>query len=270
MRANRANALKSTGPRSKDGKVTVSRNAVRHGLLSSRLFLDDENPSEFDTLQCDLQRSLNPVGAMELALVERIAVNMWRQRRLVTAETAAIHLGREPNHIASGVSQELELGYDNGFTEADLEPFDRDSIRWCKAVIDEINRLDEIDPKTFEKNAPHIFGQLKSDAEDYCDDPASYLEDFDGGVTSYVAELLTYCSKQLDEAEKRPHILALAEQVKLKRLVLPAETLALFARYQTTLDNQIYKALKALREAQAWRFKTLDGTEAMAPEDEAA
>lgn len=30
------------------------------------------------------------------------------------------------------------------------------------------------------------------------------------------------------------------------------------ARYQTTLDNQLYKALRAFREAQEWRLKTLE------------
>jgi len=32
----------------------------------------------------------------------------------------------------------------------------------------------------------------------------------------------------------------------------------LFTRYQTTLDNQLYKALRAFRDAQEWRLKTLD------------
>ena len=53
-------------------------------------------------------------------------------------------------------------------------------------------------------------------------------------------------------------MLVLAEQVKAKRLVLPDEALEVFSRYQTTLDNQLYKALRALREAQEWRLKTLD------------
>ena len=38
------------------------------------------------------------------------------------------------------------------------------------------------------------------------------------------------------------------------------------SRYQTTLDNQLYKALRALREAQEWRLRTLEqsaGPEAM-------
>lgn len=33
---------------------------------------------------------------------------------------------------------------------------------------------------------------------------------------------------------------------------LPTQT-DLLTRYQTTLDNDLYKALKALREAQSWR-----------------
>ena len=40
--------------------------------------------------------------------------------------------------------------------------------------------------------------------------------------------------------------------------MLPTDVLEVLARYQTTLDNQLYKALRALREAQEWRLKTLD------------
>ena len=38
----------------------------------------------------------------------------------------------------------------------------------------------------------------------------------------------------------------------MQRQALPSQT-DLLARYQTALDNDLYKALKALREAQAWR-----------------
>ena len=56
--------------------------------------------------------------------------------------------------------------------------------------------------------------------------------------------------------------MALAEHVRAKRLVLPKDTLELLSRYQTTLDNQLYKALRALRDAQDWRLKTIE----MAPQ----
>ena len=73
-----------------------------------------------------------------------------------------------------------------------------------------------------------------------------------------MANLLKWCHEQLNVAEQRPRVLAVAEQVAAKRLVLSDEALEVFSRYQTTLDNQLYKALKALREAQEWRAKTLD------------
>ena len=44
---------------------------------------------------------------------------------------------------------------------------------------------------------------------------------------------------------------------EVSRLILQSQALPsktdLLARYQTALDNELYKALKALREAQAWR-----------------
>ena len=44
---------------------------------------------------------------------------------------------------------------------------------------------------------------------------------------------------------------------EVSRLVMESQALPtqteLLTRYQTTLDNDLYKALKALREAQSWR-----------------
>jgi len=75
--------------------------------------------------------------------------------------------------------------------------------------------------------------------------------------------LAQWCREQLREAEARPHALALAEEVRAKRLVLAAETLEVMSRYQTTLDNQLFKLLRALRDAQDWRLKTLEGNAAV-------
>ena len=41
--ANQRNAQKSTGPKSDDGKAIAAQNATRHGILSTRLFLQDDN-----------------------------------------------------------------------------------------------------------------------------------------------------------------------------------------------------------------------------------
>ncbi len=257
--ANRTNASKSTGPKSKDGKSVVSSNATRHGIFSDRLFLHDEDPAEFNQLLLELQESLLPVGSLELGLIERIAVNMWRQRRLIAAETASISLARERKKIAKGVSSELDLAHAmTAVDENDLEPFDEHQERWCRAVLHEIEQLEDFELKTIEADAPHVFAQLQRDAEEDHEELPAYLDEYEGGAAAYIGELLRWCRKKIADAERRPKLLEMAERVRQQKLMLPERALMLFTRYQTTLDNQIYKALRALRESQEWRLKTIE------------
>jgi hypothetical protein len=262
LTANRENAKYSTGPKSKNGQAVACQNATQHGLFSSQLLLEGEDPAEFQELLANLETTLRPVGAVELRLVERVAVTMWRQRRLVRAETATLRLARQPKKIASGVSSELGLCFSAELKEDDLMPFDTEQAEWCKKVVEEIEALEELDFeiefKTLPKAAPLFFAQLKSDAEDDGEDIAAYLKDYDNGLSGYARDIARWCREELCKAEKRPHVLALADQLRAKRLVLPPDTLELFTRYQTTLDNQLYKALRAFRETQEWRLKTLD------------
>ena len=125
--ANPTNASKSTGPITENGKATASANSLRHGILSDRLFLENEDPAEFQQLQIDLQSSLAPVGAIELTLVERIAIAIWRQKRLVAAETASLNLNLDQRSIAKGVNSELDRSYSElAISEDDLQPYDTD------------------------------------------------------------------------------------------------------------------------------------------------
>ena len=90
--SNRKNARKSTGPKSTAGKATSAKNRLSHGVLSSHLILPNENREEYNALLAELQQELMPQGVMEMALVERIAISLWRQRRLVRAESSEIEL----------------------------------------------------------------------------------------------------------------------------------------------------------------------------------
>lgn len=258
LAANRANALKSTGPVTAEGKSRSRLNATRHGLLSSRLLLDDECPVEFETLWEELQSALGPVGFLELTLVERIAISIWRQRRLIHAETAALMLGRQPAKIAAGLTSELKRGYGSELKEDDLQPVDQARVEWCNTVVAEIEGLEQIDPASLPQKAPTVFEQLQSDAEEDGEAIEAFLSSHNDGLTGFIAELLKWCHEQLEEARQRPYILAMAETVKATRAVLQPEALEIMSRYQTTLDNQLTKSLRSLREAQEWRLKTLD------------
>ena len=88
--SNRKNAQKSTGPKSDTGKAVVSQNARTHGLLSRNLIIEGESQEEFSELLGLLVDEFQPVGLVEQALVERVGIALWRQRRLVRAESAEV------------------------------------------------------------------------------------------------------------------------------------------------------------------------------------
>ena len=88
--ANRANALKSTGPRTPEGKETAKMNALRHGLLSREVVMKGEEEADLEELGQRLRLELRPMGEMERILVDRIASSVWRLRRALRVESAVM------------------------------------------------------------------------------------------------------------------------------------------------------------------------------------
>ena len=86
LNANRQNAQKSTGPKTAEGKSVSKMNAVKHGLLAQDVVLRGEDPDEFDALRDGLVAELRPNGCLETEHVERIAVCLWRLRRVYGIE----------------------------------------------------------------------------------------------------------------------------------------------------------------------------------------
>ena len=67
--ANRRNALKSTGPKTTEGKKRASMNALKHGLRSASLAIPHlENPEDWETHRALVVRDLAPVGYLETIL----------------------------------------------------------------------------------------------------------------------------------------------------------------------------------------------------------
>jgi hypothetical protein len=78
LKSNRANARRSTGPR--DATHTRS-NAQSHGLLAKFLVFDDSaEAAAFQTLSAELMADYKPAGCLETALVDEIAVCLWKMR----------------------------------------------------------------------------------------------------------------------------------------------------------------------------------------------
>jgi uncharacterized protein YecA (UPF0149 family) len=79
--ANRFNSMSSTGPRTDEGKAASSRNATRHGLSTGILFIEGENPEDYELLLNDLLAEHQPATATETALVLRMAQQLWLTQR---------------------------------------------------------------------------------------------------------------------------------------------------------------------------------------------
>ncbi len=90
IEANRKNAQKSTGPKSRQGKDTVSQNAVKHGLCANKHVIRSESQEEFDEFRQNMIADLEPVGAMEKMLTDRIVSLSWRLKRAEQFQNLAI------------------------------------------------------------------------------------------------------------------------------------------------------------------------------------
>ena len=79
LAANRRNGQKSKGPKTEEGKSLSRWNALKHGVLSQRLVVLNDNDGQTYTLLLEnLRRDLNPGNTLEEILVEKIAMAYWR------------------------------------------------------------------------------------------------------------------------------------------------------------------------------------------------
>jgi hypothetical protein len=103
--ANRLNALKSTGPRTQEGKAAVHLNALRHGLRSEQILLPGEDKEALRELDEHLRAELDPCGELERLLVDRIVAGYWRLRRLGRVE-AGIYVWEHYEELAERADRE--------------------------------------------------------------------------------------------------------------------------------------------------------------------
>lgn len=258
IEANRANSRWSTGPATKAGKAVVSGNRIVHGVLSTRLLLADESAEEYSALLAGLEAYLAPVGTLEVALVEKIASIIWRQRRLMAAESSSVTLAMHPQRVADEVSAGLGIGElsSDAVKPADFEAPDPEEVAWCQTVVDEYEAWQGGSVDALAAVCPKVHEQLIGDAGGVESVDEFLRSNSRQGLDGYLAELVRWCRAFLRKAERHDQIQALAVHARQK-LSLPWGRLDLLNRYHVALDNQLYKALRALRDAQRWRLNAV-------------
>ena len=92
MAANRANAQKSTGPRTAEGKKRSSMSALKHGLAAKTLVLPHEDVIAYDEVRESLYKQYEPATPQECMLVDQLASAWWRTLRVRQIETDMLDL----------------------------------------------------------------------------------------------------------------------------------------------------------------------------------
>jgi hypothetical protein len=184
---------------------------------------------------------------------------------LAQAEAASLSIQTQAKHIAKGVTQAMyDFPYLDPISEEDLEPVDQVYQQWCAQILTELENLDAVGIngwRDLQKLAPSIYEELQHDARQEGGNitVTDYLNLQEIGITEYLEQLRGIYSAELEKLNQKPLIQQMAKWVQAKDSITFGETERLFSRYQTSLDNELYKALKALREQQKFRMSTIDG-----------
>jgi hypothetical protein len=87
IEANRRNALRSTGPKTEEGKQQSRCNALRHGLTAETVIEGLEDREDYKAFEAAVIADYDARTAVERELVLRLASLLWRLRRIISIET---------------------------------------------------------------------------------------------------------------------------------------------------------------------------------------
>jgi hypothetical protein len=121
LQANRLNALKSTGPRTEEGKRIARRNALRHGLTAETVIDGLEDSEDYRGFEAAVIADYDAETAVERELALRLASLLWRLRRIIAIETDLFQIQAEilrdrrnamttvPGHLSNQAPEVLTL-----------------------------------------------------------------------------------------------------------------------------------------------------------------
>ncbi|WP_194270023.1 hypothetical protein [Candidatus Methylospira mobilis] len=241
-------------PTALNGYGSVRFNALKHGILSQHVVLGHEDKNEFDNLLSALIIEYQPGGPTEMHLVEELAGIMWRKKRVLLAEGAAINRGlRSVAHSAHDSPVPAAAPFERAFTVRDADLPDlltetpdetAKSQQNTKADLAATRKAAAILRKGGANAYQRARRTLIQESRDWWD---QYVEDGEhpataDGLEQFISETLEpICFQMEREARYQPAIKAqtLGEGVQVHRF----EKLN---RYETHLDRKFERTLAML------------------------
>ena len=90
VQANRANSQLSTGPRTPEGKLRASTNALRHGLTSKMILLPGDDLEAYNAFKLRFFEELKPATELEQQLAFTLVNTQWRLNRCRSFEESIL------------------------------------------------------------------------------------------------------------------------------------------------------------------------------------
>jgi hypothetical protein len=89
--ANRRNAQKSTGPKTKEGKDKSAMNSIKYGIYSDKFLIKGEKKEDFDEYSNSFINWLNPNNPVLFDMVSQIIASGWFAKRYMIVESTIIN-----------------------------------------------------------------------------------------------------------------------------------------------------------------------------------
>ncbi len=271
LAANRRNALRSTGPRTPQGRDVSKMNALKHGILSRQVLVAgqhyQEDSKEFEALHRRFWEDLEPEGPLEEMLVDQIVTAHWRLRRALMAESGAIALNVDKGHRkrAKGTHPVLQWMHWRAFGDP-IYAMQHSStgsavlLDWVKETRASVEQAGRLTEEAVQQLTTHFAGQpniltksleelrLKLEAEP--DTAESDVRKRDEALTFLDRKIndLRWAKERCVEDEEQE------EDSRQAAAVLPSgEVLDKILRYETKLERQLYRAMAQLERVQRMR-----------------
>ncbi len=275
------------GPSTAEGKAVSRWNAASHGINSpSPVVPGVEKREDWEAHRGDILESLAPVGGLEHALAERVALSLWRLNRVARYETEAASLLQE--NVESDL-HELRRMTELGNPYRSTHPVDvRGDARHTKAVHRSLGRFPSRGAEETlkaDEATNVVFGAYLAARKASSDEldvgglelpgvpkdaaleelPAMSARDVRGCVEAFASaaglapdELLEYATRSAAQDARSAKMNAETTEAEVdamrRRRILPGEeTLQKVARYEAHISRQLYQALHELESLQKRR-----------------
>ena len=268
--ANRANATRSTGPKTDAGKAASRRNALVHGLAGDGVVLPDELGDELDRRLASWGEALRPADDVEAFLVRSAAVESVKYDHATRHRFAAVAHRLRHAEADWDAARRREVDYlvDRLAVAADPGPIVRalrDSAEGCAWMIGQWRVLDAMADDSGRWFAPHLALALTLVGEQK-DADASRPEARRWTELKGAIEPVPRLERMLDredltaeeEAEVDAYAVAITAGIKALRAAIAEEVARL-----TALRSDLEETLDGPDRAEAGRRALFDAKEDM-------